>query len=109
MKRAIGFPFIFFFSSKPFLPALGVVVPAFAVDDAVERLQELDFDGDYVVGGRGAAVHADALQLRPVLDAVVRPVAGLPHEPVGHRHGGRGVHHDHAVRRPGLVVAPAVR
>lgn len=83
-------------------------MPAFAVDDAVERLQELDFNGDYVVGGRSAAVHADALQLRPVLDAVVRPVAGLPHKPVGHCHRGRGVHHDHAIRRPGLVV-PVVR
>lgn len=79
-------------------------MPAFAVDDAIERLQELDFNGDDIVGGCSSAVYPDALQLRPVLDAVVRPVTGLPHEPVSHCHGGRSVHHDHAICRPGIVV-----
>lgn len=78
-------------------PAFGVVVSAFAVDDAVELFQEFDFHGDDAVRGRAAAIHADALELYPVLDAVFLPVADLAHEPVGHG----GVHHYHA----GIILA----
>jgi len=78
-------------------PAFGVIMSTFAVDHAVKRFQEFDFHGYDAVCRSATAVHADALELHPVFDAVFVPVIALAHEPVGHG----GVHNYHA----GFILA----
>lgn len=80
-------------------PTFGIVISALAVDNAVERFQKFDLHGDQAVRGRGSAIHADALELDAVLDAVFLAVASLPYEPIGNGHR-RMIHHYHA----GLIL-----